>query len=110
MKVSNNSKPKFWVSQAISLPSLIVYLTICLTLLISPLAFAQEGEIEEVIVKGNVLYSDQVNALKTPVEVIDVPQTVSIVTDEDIRKQKVVANLNENDYHYHSQRIGLLIL
>ena len=87
MEISNNSKPKFWVSQAISLPSLIVYLTICLTLLISPLAFAQEGEIEEVIVKGNVLYSDQVNALKTPVEVIDVPQTVSIVTDEDIRKR-----------------------
>jgi len=87
MEISNNSKSKFWVSQAISLPSLIVYLTICLTLLISPVAFAQEGEIEEVIVKGNVLYSDQVNALKTPVEVIDVPQTVSIVTDEDIRKQ-----------------------
>ena len=87
MEISNNSKPKLWVSQAISLPSLIVYLTVCLTLLISPLAFAQEGEIEEVIVKGNVLYSDQVNALKTPVEVIDVPQTVSIVTDEDIRKQ-----------------------
>ena len=87
MGISNNSKPKFWVSQAISLPSLIAYLTICLTLLISPLAFSQQGEIEEVIVKGNVLYSDQVNALKTPVEVIDVPQTVSIVTDEDIRKQ-----------------------
>ena len=87
MEISNNSKPKFWVSEAISLPLLIVYLTVCLTLLISPLAFAQEGEIEEVIVKGNVLYSDQVNALKTPVEVIDVPQTVSIVTDEDIRKQ-----------------------
>ena len=87
MEISNNSKPKFWVSQAISLPSLIAYLTVCLTLLISPLAFSQQGEIEEVIVKGNVLYSDQVNALKTPVEVIDVPQTVSIVTDEDIRKQ-----------------------
>ena len=87
MEFSNISKPKFWVSQAISLPSLIIYLTICLSLLISPLAFAQEGEIEEVIVKGSVLYSDQVNALKTPVEVIDVPQTVSIVTDEDIRKQ-----------------------
>ena len=87
MGFSNNSKPKFWVSQAISLPSLIIYLTICLSLLISPLAFAQEGVIEEVIVKGSVLYSDQVNALKTPVEVIDVPQTVSIVTDEDIRKQ-----------------------
>ena len=80
MEFSNNSKLKFWVSQAISLPSLIIYLTICLSLLISPLAFAQEGVIEEVIVKGSVLYSDQVNALKTPVEVINVPQTVSIVT------------------------------
>ena len=39
------------------------------------------------MVKGYVLYSDQVNALKTPVPVLDVPQTVSIVTDEDIRKQ-----------------------
>ena len=45
------------------MPSLIIYLTICLSLLISPLAFAQEGVIEEVIVKGSVLYSDQVNAL-----------------------------------------------
>jgi len=87
MKISNNSKSKFWVSQATSLPSLTVYFSICLILLISPLAFAQEDEIEEVIVKGNVLYSDLVNALKTPVQVIDVPQTVSIVTDEDIRKQ-----------------------
>ena len=44
-------------------------------------------DIEEVVVKANVLYSDQVTALKTPVPVLDVPQTVSIVTDEDIRKQ-----------------------
>ena len=62
------------------MPSLIAYLTICLTLLISPLAFAQQGAIEEVIVKGSVLYSDQVNALKTPVEVIDVPQTCLLYT------------------------------
>ena len=44
-------------------------------------------EVEEIVVKGKVLYSDQVNALKTPVPVINVPQTVTIVTDEDIRKQ-----------------------
>ena len=59
-------------------------------LLVSSLALnAQdsEAEVEEIVVKGNVLYSDQVNALKTPVPVLDVPQTVSIVTDEDIRKQ-----------------------
>jgi catecholate siderophore receptor len=49
--------------------------------------FAVDNEIEEVVVKGNVLYVDQVNALKTPVAVLNVPQTVSIITDEDIRKQ-----------------------
>jgi len=48
--------------------------------------FAQSDP-EEIIVKGRVLYSDQVTALKTPVPIIDVPQTLSIVTDEDIRKQ-----------------------
>ena len=65
-----------------------------LTLLINMVMAAQENDvnasnadIEEVVVKGNVLYTDQVNALKTPVPVLDVPQSVSIVTDEDIRKQ-----------------------
>ena len=46
-----------------------------------------DKDIEEVVIKGNVLYSDQVTALKTPVPVLDVPQTVSIITDLDIRKQ-----------------------
>ena len=59
--------------------------------LLSAIVHAQSADngddIEEVVVKGNVLYSDQVIALKTPVPVLDVPQTVSIVTDEDIRKQ-----------------------
>ena len=49
--------------------------------------FSADDDIEEVVVKGNVLYADQVNALKTPVAVLNVPQTVSIITDEDIRKQ-----------------------
>ena len=34
--------------------------------------------------KGKVLYQDQVSALKTPVPILNVPQTVSIVTDEEI--------------------------
>ena len=49
--------------------------------------FAADDGIEEIVVKGNVLYADQVSALKTPVAVLNVPQTVSIITDEDIRKQ-----------------------
>jgi catecholate siderophore receptor len=50
-------------------------------------AFAANDGIEEIVVKGNVLYADQVSALKTPVAILNVPQTVSIITDEDIRKQ-----------------------
>ena len=52
------------------------------------MSFAAE-EVEEIVVKGKVLYSDQVNALKTPTAIVDVPQAVSIVTDEDIRKQGI---------------------
>ena len=60
--------------------------------LLSGVLFAQTDgnsadQVEEVIIKGNVLYSDQVNALKTPVPVLDVPQTVTIVTDDEIRSQ-----------------------
>jgi Outer membrane receptor for monomeric catechols len=47
----------------------------------------QDSDVEEIVVKGKVLYSDQVNALKTPVRILDVPQTLSIVTDVDIKKQ-----------------------
>ena len=50
--------------------------------------FADES-VEEIVVKGKVLYSDQVKALKTPTAIIDVPQSLSIVTDEDIRKQGI---------------------
>ena len=57
-------------------------------IIFSSVAIAQSSaEIDEIIVKGKVLYSDQVNALRTPVPISDVPQTLSIVTDEDIRKQ-----------------------
>ena len=64
-------------------------LAILLTgIIFSSVAVAQSsGEIDEIIVKGKVLYSDQVNALRTPVPISDVPQTLSIVTDEEIRKQ-----------------------
>ena len=61
------------------------------TLVISSLAlvaniYADEA-VEEIVVKGKVLYSDQVQSLKTPTAIIDVPQSLSIVTDEDIRVQ-----------------------
>ena len=46
--------------------------------------FTQDEELE---VKGNVLQKDQVNSLQPPMPVLDVPQSVSIITVEDIRNQ-----------------------
>ncbi len=47
--------------------------------------FAQQDE--ELEVKGNVLFKDQVNSMKPPVPILNVPQTVTIITDEDILDQ-----------------------
>ena len=62
-------------------------------ILVSSIAIAAtlvaDEPVEEIVVKGKVLYSDQVKALKTPTAIIDVPQSLSIVTDEDIRKQGI---------------------
>ena len=58
------------------------------TLIASPILMADEP-VEEIVVKGKVLYADQVSALKTPTDIVDVPQSLSIVTDEQIRKQGI---------------------
>jgi len=50
-------------------------------------AFAQNAPDDEIIVRGKYLYSDQVNALKSPTPIIDVPQSLSIVTAEQITNQ-----------------------
>ena len=44
--------------------------------------FTQDDE--QLEVKGNVLFKDRVTSLNPPVPIINVPQTVSIITDEDI--------------------------
>ena len=44
-----------------------------------------EADGGEIIVTGNVLYSSQVNALKTPTLILDVPQSLSIVTADQIK-------------------------
>ena len=41
-------------------------------------------ELEDFVVKGGSLYTDQFNALKTPTPIIDVPQSLSIITSDDI--------------------------
>ncbi len=48
-------------------------------------ADASEGS--QIVVTGQVLYSDRVNSVKTPTPVIDVPQSLSIVTSEQITQQ-----------------------
>ena len=49
---------------------------------------AQSQSLEdEVVTTGQYLYSDQVNALKTPTPIIDVPQSLSIVNAEQILEQ-----------------------
>lgn len=48
---------------------------------------ANDGPIEEVVVKGKYLYNDQANAVKTLTPILDVPQSLSIMTDVQIREQ-----------------------
>ncbi|MEM7569032.1 MAG: TonB-dependent siderophore receptor [Pseudomonadota bacterium] len=68
-------------------PTLLRASALCLSLA-APNAAAQGGEAvseeEEIKVVGKVLYSDQVAALKTPTLIIDVPQSLSILTADDI--------------------------
>lgn len=42
---------------------------------------------DEIIVVGEYLYADQVNALKAPTPIIDVPQSLSIVTADEINQR-----------------------
>ncbi len=57
--------------------------------LASSASFAQSGdtELEEVIVQGKYLSIDKLNSVKTPTPIIDVPQSLSILTDEQIEAQ-----------------------
>lgn len=43
-----------------------------------------EEEQQGILVTGDVLYADQINAVKTPTPIIDVPQSLTITTQEDI--------------------------
>ncbi|MGB6229725.1 MAG: TonB-dependent siderophore receptor [Litorimonas sp.] len=58
--------------------------TILTTASLSPPAFAADDVIDEIVVTGQSLYSDQVNALRSPTPIIDVPQSLSIVSAEEI--------------------------
>lgn len=57
----------------------------------APIAVAQEGDDvavqDTVIITGNFLYTDQINALRSPTPIIDVPQSLTIVTADQIVRQ-----------------------
>ncbi|MEE4296367.1 MAG: TonB-dependent siderophore receptor [Wenzhouxiangella sp.] len=48
---------------------------------------SESAEMDRINVTGKVLYSDQVNALRTPTPIIDVPQSLTIVTGEELRER-----------------------
>ena len=50
-------------------------------------AFAQASNSDEIIVTGKYLFSDKLNALKSPTPIIDVPQSLSIITADQITNQ-----------------------
>lgn len=62
------------------------YSTALVTLMASGIAFANDAE-DEIIVTGQYLYTDQVNAVKAPTPIIDVPQSLSIITADQIANQ-----------------------
>ena len=45
------------------------------------------AQVDEIIVTGKYLFSDQLNALKSPTPIIDVPQSLSIITADQITNQ-----------------------
>jgi len=52
--------------------------------LMSTQSFAQEKEVEEITVYGHYLSQDKANSIKSPTPIIDVPQSLSIITADEI--------------------------
>ncbi|GAA0484555.1 TonB-dependent siderophore receptor [Parasphingorhabdus litoris] len=61
------------------------------TMMVPAVAQAEDvesgGSGDDIIVLGDVLYSNQINAVKTPTPIIDVPQSLSIVTADEIKQR-----------------------
>ncbi len=45
------------------------------------------GGSDEIIVRGDVLYTNEVNALRSPTPVLDVPQSLTIITEEEMARR-----------------------
>jgi catecholate siderophore receptor len=48
---------------------------------------AEETPLEEIVVQGKYLSIDKVNSVKTPTPILDVPQSLTILTSEQMEKQ-----------------------
>ncbi len=53
---------------------------------------------DRIVVEGKVLYTNQVNALKTPTRILDVPQSLSITTEDEILDRGITSIAQIIDY------------
>ena len=67
-------------------------------LLASNTVVAQEEGLEELIVEGQYLSTNEANSVKTPTPIIDVPQSLSIITAEQITEQGITSVGDIIDY------------
>lgn len=67
-------------------------------LLLSNVLAAQNKGLEEIIVEGQFLSSNQVNSVKTPTPIIDVPQSLSIITADQITERGITSIAEIIDY------------
>lgn len=67
-------------------------------LLINNAVAAQQTDIEEVVVEGQYLSSNEANSIKTPTPIIDVPQSLSIITADQITEQGITSIGDIIDY------------
>ncbi len=68
-------------------PHALLGLTTAVAAALSIPVTAQEDNIEEVLVQGRFLSNDALNSVKTPTPIIDVPQSLSILTELQIEEQ-----------------------
>ncbi len=67
-------------------------------MLISNTVIAQTTDIEEISVEGQYLSSDELNSIKAPTPIIDVPQSLSIITAAQITEQGITSIGDIIDY------------
>jgi len=72
---------------------------LAITLLLNNSVGAQENDgLEEILVQGQYLSVNEVNSVKTPTPIIDVPQSLSIITAEQITEQGITSIGDVVDY------------